>query len=324
MRRMLVLFGLALPAAAWADVPRAMGTVNFISIDATCATYGYDCWRVEVDCPALMPMQASLRIRYAESSVPKGIVIFASGGPGNKFWGGSRPAREAVATLASNGYTTVEIAWKGAWWNDPSATIDGSYQGYPSAACRPATVAQYVHDSFVGGDPSQAFCAAGTSGGAAQVAFMLTHYGLADSLDLLIPISGPPIARNDVGCFHTPGYESMWYESSTAKTVDQSFGVNANGPCLIQDIAYETLYRDASVSVGGQYYYPSTMVHFIFGGADVSSAIGQGNYHFETLVAAGTPAVGRETVADAGHQVQDTSTGAATIRDKLLAECLVR
>jgi len=34
--------------------------------------------------------------------------------------------------------------------------------------------------------------------------------------------------------------------------------------------------------------------------------------------------VGRETVADAGHQVQDTSTGAATIRDKLLAECLVR
>lgn len=323
-RNMLVGAGLAitltLPMPGLAQTPRVLGAVSFISVDSTCTTNVDDCWLVEVDCPGLDRLQANLRFRYAQST-PKGAVVFTSGGPGTKFWGSGFPARSAQKTLAINGYTTVEIAWKGAWWNDSHASLDGSYDGFPTVACRPASVARYIHDTFVASDPNQAFCAVGTSGGSAQVAYMLTHYGLASILDLAMPVSGPPTTRNDIGCFQTPGYESMWYESGPASTVDKSFGIDARGPCVSRNISYETLYRDSSVSLGGEYFYPSTLVHFVFGGTDTSSAVAQGNHLFDTLAAAGTPLLGRETVPGAPHQVQDITEGATAIQNKILAEC---
>lgn len=300
---------------------RELGSVRYISVDTTCNKRVSDCWLVEVSCPGLAPIQAQLKIR--NSTLPAtGTAIFTEGGSGNTFWGNQATAADnALTALSNSGFNTVEIAWKTAWYSDASASLDGSFDGYPTVACRPATVAQYIRDTFNGGNPDLAYCASGNSGGSSQVAYMLSHYGLDTQFDLIVPTSGPPISEVAIGCFQTPGYEAMWYTSDTALTIDQVFRISKGGPCVSKNLNYETLYRNASVSVGGNYYYPNTFVHFIFGVNDTTSAVAQGLYHFDTLYQAGTPLLSQEFIAGAGHQIHKSTAGAGAVRDKIIAEC---
>ena len=300
---------------------RELGTVRFVSVDTTCAKNVSDCWLVEVTCPSIAVITARLKIRNS-TVTPKGTAIFTEGGPGNTFWGNQAvPAANALIYLSNNGFNTVEVAWTTAWWSDPSANLNGGYDGYPTTACRPATIAKYIRDTFNGESPDLAFCASGNSGGSTQVAFMLSHYGMGNLMDLAVPTSGPPVSQIDTGCYATPGYESMWYTSDTASTIDQAFRVTKNGPCVTKDVNYQELYRNASVSVGGEYLYPSTHVHFVFGTLDKTSAVGQGLFHFDTLQQAGQTMLGQEFIAGAGHQVHRAEAGANAIRDKIIAEC---
>ena len=300
---------------------RELGSVRFISTDSLCANGVSDCWSVEVTCPSIAPATARLKIRNS-TVTPKGTAIFTEGGPGNTFWGNQGvPAKNALIELTNNGFNTVEVAWTNSWWSDTSASLNGTFDGYPTVACRPATIAKYIRDTFNGEDPGLAFCASGNSGGSTQVAYMLSHYDLETILDLAVPTSGPPVSQIETGCYQTPGYESMWYSSGTALTIDQIFRVSKNGPCVAKDITYQELYRNASVSIGGDYLYPNTHVHFVFGATDATSAVGQGLFHFDTLFQVGQLLLGQEFIAGAGHQVHRSEAGANAIRDKFISEC---
>ena len=78
-----------------------------------------------------------------------------------------------VDTFVNDGFLTVGIKWEepGIWHIDSRAI---------TLACRYATVARWIYENLHEGGEETLFAAQGNSGGAAQIAFGLAHYGLAN------------------------------------------------------------------------------------------------------------------------------------------------
>ena len=91
---------------------------------------------------------------------------------------------------------TVEVKWEdpGIWEGDSRAI---------TLACRYATVARWIYDNLHEGGEATLFVAQGGSGGAAQIAFGLAHYGLDEIIDLANLGGGPPFCPR---CGGTPEY----------------------------------------------------------------------------------------------------------------------
>ena len=119
----------------------------------------------------------------------------------------------------------MQLKWLGGWL----IGTPGEEEGHVRLACRPATVARWVYDNLHETEPAAAYCAAGNSGGAAQISYMLTHYGLEEVLDLIIPNGGPPMGRLDRACI--PGDTAsnpLWYPSGwPTRIIDAGFGFPA-------------------------------------------------------------------------------------------------
>jgi hypothetical protein len=89
-----------------------------------------------------------------------------------------------ITTFVADGLTVVEVTWEppGIWGGPRPRTL----------ACRYATTARWVYDNLHTGGRTTLFAAQGTSGGSAQIAFGLAHYGVSDFLDLANLGGGPP------------------------------------------------------------------------------------------------------------------------------------
>ena len=89
-----------------------------------------------------------------------------------------------VDAYVSDGLEAVEVAWDapGIWGGPRARTL----------ACRFATVAQWIMGSLHQPGPGMAFIAQGTSGGAAQIAFGLAHYGIGGFVTYASLSGGPP------------------------------------------------------------------------------------------------------------------------------------
>ncbi len=90
-----------------------------------------------------------------------------------------------IDTMVKDGLVAVEVAWvdPGIWGGPQARTL----------ACRYATVAKWVYANLHQGGKQTLFAAQGTSGGAAQIAFALAHYGLDNVIDLANLGGGPPV-----------------------------------------------------------------------------------------------------------------------------------
>jgi hypothetical protein len=215
----------------------------------------------------------------------------------------------------------VLVTWSGAGW---LASANGERAGPVALACRPATVIARVHDVYyapLGAVSDQGvcgFCVTGTSAGASQISYALTHYGLAYEVDVAVATSGPPHAAMADGCLGAPG---LSYAPDERTTVDLSYGYAAGtGPCSTADAGFaSTWVADAVDESGSAYDYPTTRVHFVFGGLDVTSAPAHGRTYEAALVAAGSPFVTEETVPTADHGVPASPDGMAAIVAALLA-----
>ncbi|MSO57177.1 MAG: hypothetical protein EXQ55_09715 [Acidobacteria bacterium] len=89
-----------------------------------------------------------------------------------------------ISTFVADGLTAVQLRWDppGMWGGPQPRTL----------ACRYATAAKWIYDNIHAGGRSALFAAQGTSGGSAQIAFGLAHYGAGDFLDLASLGGGPP------------------------------------------------------------------------------------------------------------------------------------
>ena len=248
-------------------------------------------------------------------------------GGGSAFWGEAygAPAKKALKRLRSRGFQTVEVLWEDRW-------LDGApnaHEGQVKLACRPATVARWIYDNLHASGADGAFCATGNSGGSAQVSYMLSHYKLGKILDAVVPTSGPPMGRIDQGCFDQQNRElpAFTYGSTPRQAIDRSWGYYRNdGPCARRDESFRKRFKKNSVAARKlkKYVFPNTMISFVFGEDDNSSAVGQGVIFYERLVEAGTPLLEISEAKKTPHPAPSSKQGAGMIHDVLVDHCVVQ
>ena len=303
---------LALPAAA--EMPT--GTARLLAERQGAV-------RLEVACDGLAETDvAVMKVGKPLGGAVRGTILLFKGGSGTKFWTKfGKSSRRAVKALRKSGYRTVQVRWRNGWLVGAPRALEGQ----AALACRPATAARWVYDELHQKGPDQAFCATGNSGGSAQVAYMLTHYGLDELLSAAVLTSGPPMGRIDQGCLRR-GDRGLWYSESAAGLIDQGFGFRPRtGPCSKRVAAFRDELRAASVAAGrNDYVYPKTMVTFLFGDGDGSSAVAQGLAYRDRLAKAGSPLVETLLVADSPHALPSTANGAETVVEVLESECRPR
>ena len=247
-----------------------LGTATQVSGPTPC-DQRFECYELAISCSgALEEMNVNVRVGEPDGA-GLGTVVLTSGGGGQAFWArGGGPALDSLADLNAAGYRTVELGWIGRWFDGTSVE-----EGAARLACRVATAADWVHENL---HQAGGFCAAGGSGGAAQISYLVSHYGFDDRLDLLVPIEGPPFARIDLGCLPSPGDPpALNYGEPGVRTdrFDASYGFSdLEGPCSLEDETFRDSFEDASVAHGVRdFEHPTTRVRLLFGSlGNVSAA----------------------------------------------------
>lgn len=320
---LLALLTPLLVGAPAARATRDLGKAELVRGPERCGKA--DCYSLEVTCPEVLEAaRATLRARVKASATHRGTIYLATGGGGRSLWGEAygRPAKKALKRLRARGFRTVEVQWEDSW-------LDGSAEqreGQARLACRPATLARWIYDNLHTAAGDAPYCATGNSGGASQVSYMLSHYGLEEILSSVVPSGGPPMGRIDLGCLgpQDPELPNMIYSEGARDTIDRSFGYFRNdGPCNTRQSASALRRASIAAKKDREYVYEKTMVWFVFGSEDLGSAVGQGIVFHDRLVEAGSPLVGMSVAADTPHAVPSTRRGANAIRDVLLDTCVL-
>ncbi|MGA2298511.1 MAG: T9SS type A sorting domain-containing protein [FCB group bacterium] len=225
------------------------------------------CKLLEVQCPALKPMQVELRITPPDAGVAeRGTVVFSSGGNGVGFYGSAVGPLTLFKELTAMGFRIIDRSWLGTQgWTS-------SEGGMRRESCRYATLLLWIYNNIY---KKGAFVISGNSGGSAEIGYALTSWGMDNIVNLAVPTSGPAVARLDYACPGTPTDE--WKSISDtiipagAMTCTPGISLSpTDGVCrqcggtpTVQDWIY-----DGVVHPGGLMNYPKTKVHFIFGADD--------------------------------------------------------
>ena len=181
---LLALFALCVGSVAQNN-PLPMGSVSHVSSVTCTSLFGSSvCYHATVSCPNTANIGVMWGIR---GSGRKGTVVFLGGAGGTIPYGNTFYSQYAEADLAS-----IEVAWDSDWElaGPPYAA------NILNAACRPATLINYLHPQIT----QEPFCAQGASGGAAQLAYSLSWYGLGSELTNVELLSGPVFSNIADGC----------------------------------------------------------------------------------------------------------------------------
>lgn len=324
---------------------RQLGLTQVITGPIDCN--GQQCFQLNITCPQVsQPIIANLKVGEPISSTLRGTILFATGWTGTYYWDGStvaaanleRWARDGffipqralsnnaniITDLRSAGYRTVQLKWQSNWFQSELGHMDG----IGNLACRPATVAQWVYENLHQKIDELPYCATGHSNGASQVGYMISQYGLAHLFSSVVFESGPNWSRIDTACLHNdPANQLLYGDQGERNTIDWGFGFNndGSGACAKMDTSFTSNFQEASLGYGDwTYYYPKTMISFVFGGADTSSTAAHGMYFHDSLVDYHTPLIGETVVPGAPHFVTEIDEGALAMENTILNECHTR
>jgi len=125
-----------------------LGSADNVMNNQSCGMGGApNCTTMVVHCPGIEDATAVLQTT-SPSGTAKGTIFAHGGGGGTGFYGMNVPA------FVMNGYRVVQVRWTSDWEKTQNA-------GILAAACRPATVMQWVFDNVQKGDKTSGFCAVG-------------------------------------------------------------------------------------------------------------------------------------------------------------------
>jgi hypothetical protein len=305
-----------------------LGHATATDAPGSCGTAGLPvsaCWRVAIsDCDGTDDTSALVKVSEPAGAAV-GTIVFGGGGAGTAFYEstfGATGIGDLLAPLRAAGFRIVQRAWTAPGWMTGTG-------GARRLACRYATLLAWVHDAVHTGG---GFCASGNSGGAAEVAYALAHYGMGDLLDGAVPSSGPPLGRLDLGC--APASDPAWpaecralgnangcvscgFVAPADSWIDQGYGPDVHA-CAQHDTTWLTTWRDDSVAAPAAVLaYPRTAVRFVFGGADCSEAVPIGRLYAAAITTAHDVVI----VPGAPHELPSTAAGATAVADALLAVC---
>ena len=255
---------------------------------------------------------------------PRGLVMLHTGGSGQSWWTSQTPELPAFADdLRAEGFTVVQVKWNTNWLE----SSPGNDAGTAHLGGRPATVIKYVHDNYyaplnVPPHPvgQGGFVITGNSGGSSQVSYALTHYGLEDMLDVVIPTGGPPHSNLARAVLETDPSKPWYFDLGTRNFIDRGFGYfGGNGPAALQDPSFKPRWDAESIATGGDdYVHPETRIHFIIGSSDRGMQALGGDY-YNRLVAAESPMVSWEIAANTPHGVFSTVAGRTALWNAITA-----
>jgi len=308
---------------------RDIGTISTAIENKDCP--GDECYTFEVSSEDLREPASGRIIVDNPAGEYRGTITLFSGGGGTYLGWTWPPMMKVLTQWSEAGFRTVRVQWSQHWWQGASPD-----EGFAALASRPATVIDWIADNLT--EPEAPLCIGGGSGGAAQVSYPLTHYGLENRLSLAVPWSGFWMGRVDIGCLdEDPRNASLHYGEKARRAVDLTYGFGSlewfqsgepkdtpPGPCSTRDSTYAGAFAEASIAGQGDYYYPNTLVWHILGGADQVGALAQGLTYYEAMVRAGSPHVRLDVLPGAPHGVQRVDVGLYKIRDVFIQECRVR
>lgn len=188
-------FSLTLPTAS-AQSPLPLGSVSGITQLHTCpAGYfqGASCFEAKVSCPNTLDIQVTYGLTNP-AGIPRGMVALFGGAGGTQPYDGGTQGQTFSASYVQAGYQIVQHAWASDW---EDTGITGG-KNVKTAACRPATLLNFFHQTLYQGDGGM--CAQGASGGSAAVAYSLSWYGSSNYLDKVELLSGPVLSDIELGC----------------------------------------------------------------------------------------------------------------------------
>lgn len=310
---------LGLSARSASADPWPLGTFTPTSAVPNTCPDGFTCSGFEVTAPGVAETaRGFLAVAPYTSATPRGLVTFFTGGSGGDWWTDEARALPAFANdLRAQGFSVAQVKWANSWLGSSS----GNDAGTAHLGARPATVIRHVHDNYylpLGITPGPVgqggFVITGNSGGASQVSYALSHYGLEDILDVVIPTGGPPHSALAKSMLSNPGEEGYWYPLGTRRFIDRDFGYfGGNGPGVRQDRDFLPRWLEESVSTGGNdYYHPDTRIHFIIGERDSPMQAVASDY-FDRLLDEGSPSVTWEIAPGTPHFVAGTPQGRAAL-----------
>ena len=160
---------------------------------------GMMCWNATVNCPNTDSINAVFGYKVPpQPPKVKGTIVLFSGGPGTAPSEYADNNSNYAADYYAKGYAVVLLEWASPW---EKAYASNTNESTLTAACRPATLMNYISNTFLVADgPS---CAQGSSAGSAAIAYAMSWYG-ASYLKNVELLSGPVLSQIDQGCAYPP------------------------------------------------------------------------------------------------------------------------
>lgn len=316
----LLIFCLRIDAQE--DLPFEIGAFRYLSEKPEDCPEGYQCSAFEVRCTGSEPAKGVIAHATNTAGNPKGLIMLFKGGEGTTYWTQPPVAYQMAEEFRLKGYDIVQVKWIDSWL----LSSPGLDAGIARLAGRPATVIKHVYDEFYvplekGASEGVVteFCLTGNSGGASQISYALSHYGLDTILDVVVPTGGPPHASLARSMLQRPGEEDYWYSERRRAFIDKGFGFfDDNGPGVRHDPSFVERWNQESVATGGNdYYHPYTRLHFIIGGDDRDMYHVSKDYIYR-LFEAGNPDITLQIVPGTPHNILRTDGGRAALTKALI------
>src|SRR5277367_924590 len=155
--------------------PLPLGEVLDVRKLASCSAgyfKGMTCFQGQMSCPSTANIEFTYGLEEP-SGTPIGTIVFLEGGNGTNVSGGQTYLQRYLLS----GFRIVQLAWKSAW----ESTGTGLKADIKTAACRPATLLNYISENIAGGEGGM--CAQGDSAGSGALAYSLAWYGASEFLD---------------------------------------------------------------------------------------------------------------------------------------------
>jgi hypothetical protein len=293
----LLITGLAtVPAIGQSTTQRppkvlSLGTVTVLG-PTNCpggATKGATCTSVNVSCPGI-PDLTAIFSEVIPTGTAKGTIILLSGSGGTTFFNSG-----FGTPYLNDGFRVVQLAWTTDW-----EVANGV--GLKSASCRGATFFKYVFDNIQGGDRTTGFCAQGTSGGGAAIAYSLVQYGLSNFFDYVVIAAGPGVARMDYGCdsslYTGPPLDLCPLINSAPYVYSKGSGNKVNSwenttSCVAKSPLSSDIKKwaaDSIVTPGANFTYPKTAMSWYFCATPpVNNSTGEGKFLIDKVVPKNNP-----------------------------------
>jgi hypothetical protein len=188
----------------------------------------------------------------------------------------------------------IQLAWATDWASAQGAGVKG-------AACRPASVFQFVFNTIHKKDRTKGFCGQGISGGGAALAYSLAHYGMSNLFDYVVVAAGPGVSRMDYGCdpsLYTgpprnlcPLLPNAMYSYAGGQLWN---GWENTTTCAAANPLPSGIDRwtaDSIVSAGANYSYPDTAMSWFFCATPPLSngSTGQGSFLIDQVIPKNAP-----------------------------------